>query len=430
MSHSQGGRGDVRDAPQSSFGRYIATFRSFNRTVRLFLTVTAFRGLVIATLQTVLNLYLYSLGYDTRFIGFINGVNAIATLFCSLGLGFLADRFGRKPILLAGGLLYPLSILAISVSTSTSALLFFSFLWGGVSSAYWVAGVPLLVANTDHRQRVQAFSINSFLLWGLGPFGALFSGQIVELAARLMHVSSSSAGALRYGMFCMVVMATLGSIPYLFMQEASRPEPAQRKDPLPRGAVVGLFGRLLLPDVILTFGGGAILGFIQLYYHLRFGLSAGSIGIIMAVAGIVSGIGTLLVPLLARRWGNLRTTVRLLWTAAPLMAALAFAMHLYVAIPAYLLMLTLRSMFDPVYTAFAQEQVPEQYRGRLTGMYSVTFSIGYSLGPLLSGQIQRAAGFTPAFLVGTVCYLFGASLLYIFFGRSGSRDTKPYAGAA
>ncbi len=63
------------------------------------------------------------------------------------------------------------------------------------------------------------------------------------------------------------------------------------------------------------------------------------------------------------------------------------------------------------------QRVPEQYRARLTGLYSVTYSIGFSLGPAASGQLQKVGGFTPAFLMGTACYFCGATLLYLFFGR-------------
>jgi MFS family permease len=64
-----------------------------------------------------------------------------------------------------------------------------------------------------------------------------------------------------------------------------------------------------------------------------------------------------------------------------------------------------------------QERVPEGYRARISGLYNVTYSIGYSLGPAVSGQLQKVGGFTPAFLMGTGCYFLGASLLYVFFTR-------------
>ncbi len=408
----------VRPAPASGIGRYLAAIGSFDRNVKLFLVTTAFRGLVIAVLQIVFNLYLYSLGYNTSFIGIINAVNSLATLVVSVPLGYVADRIGRRPVLLAGGTAYPLALLGLSLVHSTPGLLFFNFLFGAVSATYWVAGVPLLYTNTRAHERVKVFSVNSFLLWGLGPFGALLSGQIVEIAAHWLGVPASSSSALRFGMFLMVGLGIAGAVPYPFLREP--PRAAQTRsdgDTPPVGQIARLFVQLLIPDAILAFGVGSILTYIQLFFHLRFHLDPGPIGIVIAIGGIIAGIGTLSTPLVARHWGNLRTVVRLQWTNVPLMAALSLAFALPVAIPVYWAVLTLRGMADPVYNAFIQERVPEAYRARLTGMYSVTYAIGFSLGPAASGELQTISGFTPAFLMGAGCYLIGATLLYLFFGR-------------
>src|SRR5438270_12779018 len=120
-------RSRVRIQPLSELVHYLGSLRDFQRNVYLFLMVTAFRGMVIAALQTVLNLYLYSLGYDTRFIGIINGANALAVLLVSLPLGYLADRLGRRPVMLIGGVAYPLSILGLALSHSTPAIMLFNF---------------------------------------------------------------------------------------------------------------------------------------------------------------------------------------------------------------------------------------------------------------------------------------------------------------
>jgi MFS family permease len=405
--------GAVRLHPIQAVIRYAAGIGELDRNVRLFLTVTAFRGMVIACLQTVLNLYLYSLGYDARFIGVINGFNSVAVLVVSVPLGYLADRVGRRPILLAGGVLYPLSFLGLSLSTSTPAILLFNFIFGGVAAAYWVAGVPLLFASAREEQRVQAFSLNSFLLWGLGPLGAFLAGQVVEVAARVLDVPASSSTALRAGMFFVVLLAAAGSLPYLFLREPERGAAAVQP-PAP-GRLAALFAQLLVPDLILSFGLGAVLTFMQLYFHLRFGLDPGPVGLVVGAGGAAAGLATLLAPALARRWGNLRTAVRAQWSAAPLIAVLALSHQLPLALPAYWLVLMLRGMADPVYTAFIQERVPEGYRARLTGLYSVTYSIGYSLGPTASGQLQSLGGFTPAFLMGASCYFCGSTLLYAFF---------------
>jgi MFS family permease len=407
---------------------YLSAVGGFSRNAKLFLAATAFRGMVISSLQTVLNLYLYSLGYDARFIGLISGASSLAILTMSLPAGYLADRVGRRPVLLVGGIAYPLAITGLSLVTSTPLIILFNILFGIFAVSYWVAGVPLLYASTDPRQRVQAFSVNSFLLWGLGPLGAFLSGQSVEIAAPLLHVSASSSTALRVGMLFMAGLAFAGAVPYFFMTEERRavaPEPAP-----PLGRIAKLFAKLLIPDLVLAFGYGSVVIFVQLYFHLRFHLDPGPIGVIVGLGGTAAGAATLLTPLLVRRWGTLGTTTRCNWLVAPMIGLMALAMQIALAIPAYWLAVAFRGMNDPAYTAFVQEQVPEVYRGRATGLYSITYSIGAALGPALSGQIQKIGGFTPAFLVGGACYSAGASLLYVFFRRvKGTRQREASSAA-
>jgi MFS family permease len=398
---------------------YLSAVRGLGRNAALVLSVTAFRGMVIAATSTVFNLYLYSLGYDTPTIGLVNASGSLAVLVVSLPFGYLADRIGRRAVLLAGGFAYPVFLLALSLAHSTPQIVIFNFILSGVSSAYWVAGVPLLYASTTPQQRVSAFSINSFLLWGIGPLGALMAGQVVEIAARAMQVAGSDPSALRVGMLFITGLAAAGAVPYPFLREPPR-EAESHEPPPPLGALTRLVVQLLTPDLILAIALGALLTFVQLYFHVRFGLDAGPVGLIVGVGGIISGVGALLTPLIAQRWGNLRSAVRIQLATVPLMVALAVANALWIAVPAFWIMVTLRGMADPVYTSFIQERVPEMYRARLTGFYSVTYSVGASIGPAVSGELQRRGGFTLAFAVAAACYGLGATLLSLFFSRSSS----------
>jgi predicted MFS family arabinose efflux permease len=74
-----------------------------------------------------------------------------------------------------------------------------------------------------------------------------------------------------------------------------------------------------------------------------------------------------------------------------------------------------RSMGDPVYNAFIMSQVPAEQRATASGLYSVTWSVGFSVGPAMSGVVQQRWGFTPAFLMGALIMSAGALLLRAFF---------------
>lgn len=137
----------------------------------------------------------------------------------------------------------------------------------------------------------------------------------------------------------------------------------------------------------------------------------------MAVGGIGAGFAALTSPIPARRWGNLRAAVRIQLVSAPLMLVLALAPWAFVAILAYFVLIASARMTDPIYTTFVQQQVPDALRARLTSLYSVTYAIGFSTGPTVSGYLQSEGGFTLAFLYGMGCYLVGAGLLFGFFDR-------------
>jgi len=173
---------------------------------------------------------------------------AIGALFSAVPSGFLADRLGRKPVLIATAILTPLFLAGIGLGTSAPWLLICSFLQGVVSSAYWVTNLPLLTENTTESQRVGVFALNSFLLLGVGALGNLLGGAIPEFVASILHVSASSPIPLRWGVLAAALSTFIFGLPLWFLREPKRKQPAKRR------------GRLIAPiaDVSATKQEGAI----------------------------------------------------------------------------------------------------------------------------------------------------------------------------
>src|SRR5215469_9407574 len=78
------------------------------RNVYLLLFFTMGKGfqLTIATLNV--NYYAHSLGYHPDFIGLLSAMPAIGALISAVPVGLLADRIGRKPVLVLTAILTPL----------------------------------------------------------------------------------------------------------------------------------------------------------------------------------------------------------------------------------------------------------------------------------------------------------------------------------
>lgn len=443
-----------RDALQKR--SFVSPFLHLPGNVYLLLFFTLGKGfqLTIATLN--INYYAHSLGYKPDFIGLLSAMPALGSLISSVPSGFLADRLGRKPVLIGTAILTPLCLAGVGLITSAPLLLMFSLLQGIVSSAYWVTNLPLLVESTTERQRVGVLALNSFLLLGIGSFGNLLGGAIPEFVSGLLHVSAASTVPLRWGVLSAALVTLTFGIPLWFLREPKREMRSAPVQPTPvtepattaeeiapaRVAVVVekvkdstrvpkeklpvlLFVKLLLPDLLFTMGEGAVVALIQLYFILRFHLLPGPLGIIFTISGVAGGIFSLTAPLFVHRWSKLRIITTVMFLSAPLMILVGFAPTLPFAIGGEYARSFMRTLIEPVYAAFVMEKVSDRYRATLSGFYGVTWSIGFSIGPSIAGWLQTNINLSTAFIFGAACLATCASVLLLFFGKRPTVSRTP-----
>jgi MFS family permease len=412
---------------------FFSSFFHLPRNVYLLLFFTLGKGFQLTIATLTVNYYAYSLGYHPDFIGLFSAMPALGALASAIPIGMLADRIGRKPVLIVSALLTPTFLAAIALGTSAPWLLICSLIQGFVSSAYWVSNLPLLTANTTEKQRVGVFALNSFLLLGIGSLGNLLGGAIPEFVAGVLHVSAASTVPLRWGVLTAALFTLVFGLPLWLLRDDRRAKQTPAQDPtsslIPEQGQdtlsaptretfpLALFAQLLGSDLLFTMGEGAVVALIQLYFVLRFHLLPGQLGITFTISGFIGGIFALTAPLFAKRWGKLQIITTVMYLSAPLMILTGFAPVLPLAIGGEYTRSFLRTLIEPVYAAFEMEQVSDRYRGMLAGCYSVTWSIGYSIGPSIAGWLQTHVSLSTAFLFGAGCLIASATMLLSFFGK-------------
>ncbi len=416
---------------QSGFARLRSSLRSLPRNVYILYLFTLGKGFQLTIALLNINYYAHSLGYRPDFIGVLNAASAIGALVGAVPTGLLADRIGRKPVLLVSAVLTPLFLACIGLVTSAPLLLLFSFLQGVVATAYWVTNIPLLIENTTEQQRVGVLAFNSFLLLGIGALGNLLGGAIPEFVAGLLHVSAGSTIPLRWGVLAAALFTIVFGLPLWFLRETKRQKvqttvAIETRGEQPKAVVQDrlpalLFIKLLLPDLIFTMGEGAVVGLIQLYFVLRFRLLPGPLGVIFTISGLAGGLFSLTAPLFVHRWSKLRIITVVQYLSAPLMILIGFAPTLPLAIAGEYTRSFMRTLIEPIYMAFAMENVSDRYRGRLSGFYSTTWSIGFSIGPSIAGWLQTNVSLSTSFVFGAFCLVLAPSLLLAFFGKKRMR---------
>ncbi len=439
-------------------GRGKPAFLTYDRNVYLMLLYTVGKGLQLSIAALTINLYAYSLGFQQDFIGLLAGMPALGAFVAGVPVGLLADRIGRRPLILTSAALTPLTLVAVALSANAPLLLAASFINGLLASAYWVTNLPMLTESSRSEQRVSVLALNSFLLLGVGALGSLIGGAVPEVAAQITHQAATSVVPLRWGVLAAAFVAAAPALPLVLLREPRGPTPNPSPAEMERGTAavpaagalergsadaateagvalaatepvtVGgsfegrwplplLFVMLLLPDVVFVVGESSVVGLEQLFFRLRYDLQPGPLGIFIALAGLCGGASALIAPRLARRWGKLRVATSMQLAGVPVVLAIGFMPVLGLAVAAEVARNVLRGLFEPTYAAFTMESVSSKHRATLSGFYGITWGVGYSLGAGIAGFLQLHIGLSAPFAVGALCLALAPTLLLFFFGR-------------
>ena len=105
-------------------------------------------------------------------------------------------------------------------------------------------------------------------------------------------------------------------------------------------------------------GAGLVIPFMNLYFKTRFDCSSAQIGVFFSVAQVATAIAMLLGPVIARRFGKLRTATASQLLSLPFLVTLGAEQRLEVAVGAFWLRAMLMQASTPLIGAFVMETVP------------------------------------------------------------------------
>ncbi|MEO6795690.1 MAG: MFS transporter [Candidatus Dormibacter sp.] len=404
---------------RAAYRRVLARVGSFSPAARQFLAFSLLLSTAFAIFNLIFNLYMNALGFSNEVIGLFNSLPAIALLLVGLPAAAMADRLGYRPFLFGGG---GLAVVASCVLAVVQSRLLAVLAAGTFALAVIVLGVlgsPLLTQLSSQTERVAVFASNQSLGWIAVLIGDVVGGVIPEAAARMAHTPSASTAALRSAFIATTVLTLLG-LPFLL--QLVRGSDLKPVASFPMRELLhfdlGRFGRVLFPSLILGIAAGMYLNFVQLYLSQRFGLTAGPIGLILAVGAALTAVVTLAAPAVGRRLGITRTIGLAQVVGSPLVLALAFLAVLPVAVAVMTVRQLALNLQGPLGQVFGMEYVEAGQRARLATAQAVVSGIGVGgIGPLLSGFLQVRGGYQLAFSVSAALYLLAGLTFLKLFGR-------------
>ncbi|BDB12238.1 MFS transporter [Thermus thermophilus] len=319
-----------------------------------------------------LNFHLEALGFSRQAIGLAQAVVLLSGVAFALPLAYLIPRLGYLKSLYLSFFLAVASGLLLGLGV----LVFPSLAGYGLAGALLQGtAAPLMARLAPPERRVALFSLQAALTTASGFFSTLLAGYLSDLL-----------GARWVLLFALPFF--LLSFPLV---RGLSPGTGEGKPPRLWGRV-RVWLRLLLPQVVIGFGAGLVIPFLNLFLKEKFGLSYGATGLVFALSSLATGAAMLLQPLLVQRLGRLGAIVFVQALSLPFLGALAWAPWLPLVTLALLIRGALMNAAGPVYAALVMDYLAEEERPGFFLLESALWSLLFALASALSGVVQEALG--------------------------------------
>ncbi|HSQ61924.1 MAG TPA: MFS transporter [Polyangiaceae bacterium] len=406
----------------------MASSPPFHPNARAWLIAAALVGTGQQTFVVLRNQYLLDLGLSAPTIASVQGVGGAAGIAAGLlGLWGLR-RFTARVALAAGVAANALGFAIQAIATQPAWLLAGAAAAGlGIQGLTMIAA-PFLTRQSSASERVRLFATHTIAIQALpGAAGALIAGQLQRVAG---HALGSPLLGYRVALAigCAAVLVAL--LPLARIREA-RPRRV-------RSSFVDVFrlrhprraALLLTPDVIIFFGSGLTIPFLQLYFKERFTLGPAGIGGLYAVMMLAGGVGHLLSPRLARRYGTWPVIIGSQLASLPFFGELLLAHAVPFAATAFVLRQAVMNVSSPLVGSFLHSNVVDEDSGPLASYRMLAQSVAWAGANFLAGPLMALdkGGFRFVIAVTMASYVVGVAsgvLVYPRLSLAGREASAP-----
>ncbi|HWE21081.1 MAG TPA: MFS transporter [Hyphomicrobiaceae bacterium] len=365
------------------------------------------------------------LGASAFLVVFVAVSNTIGAMVSAPITGFLTDRFGRRPLLLAGTLIRAATLFGQFAAANYWQFFILEFI-GGIGVSMWTTSSSIAMADittTENRGRLLALRQMTSRIGNLvGP--ATASLIIVAFNDDIRYVFLLNAGS-KIAVFFLLL--------YLVKETAPEVNRGGRNAATtPSGALdlsffftKGFFALFLTTLALSMMGGAGAFGSLFPVQAKELGISSSGLGQLITLAGLIGLAVTYPNGWAVDRLGRKATLVPglgLLALAAVVLSSLHHMSQVYAVIVLYGIG---SAVSMGASQAFAADLAPADRRGTFLGIWTTVSNVGSIVAPLLIGAIASQLGYTPGYIFIAVVLVVGALFMALFGPETGARRARP-----
>lgn len=342
-------------------------------------------------------LYARSFGVDAAAIGLVVAIYGLARFLFNTPFGQIADRYGRREVIILGALLTCLGNVLCGLAGGFVPLLIFRFV-AGAGSAAVITGTQIVVADIAVREnRGRMMSIYSSFFQCAVSVGPSVGGVIAVALGWRAPFFVFGGLSLLAGLIAFTRLPDTRSPEHV---SASRGVSGKRPSVAGQLLVnVGFLSAAAIALVATMNRTGAMFNIVPLMGVERLGLNAAAIGFALTAGNVCNLTVVSIVGVLVDRYGRKAVIV-----PSGLFSAFAFAGFAFTAsYPFFLLSAILWGIgagaSNTASAAYAADQAPPGANGITMGVYRTLSDAGYVIGPTFLGVVAAVGGSPTALLI-------------------------------
>lgn len=347
-------------------------------------------------------------------VGLLITLFTLPGVFLAPVLGVLADRYGRKRILVPSLFLFGLAGSSCTLTQDFTLLLGLRFLQGVGAAALGALNVTVIGDLFSGRQRTAAMGYNASVLSIGAATYPVIGGALASIA--WYYPFYLPLAAIPVGLIVLFVL----DIPVTKNEQHLNEYLSDAWKSIREPQVLGLFLISTLSFIVLY---GSYLAYFPILINQRFGQTSLVIGLIMASTSLSTVLTSSQLGRLSRHFSKRS----LLLTSAGFYASGLLLMPLIprlwmLLFPTFLFGLG-QGLGNPVVQTLLADLAPQAHRAAIMSFNGTVLRLGQTLGPLITGLAYIRTGLNGVFLTGAAIALV---LPVIIFSTGVGRDVKTH----
>ncbi len=400
----------------------FSEYRGIPWQARLLIYLSFIPNIAIGFIYTDLSYFLPKIqGVPTALAGVPITVMGLTLVAESIPLGILADRYGRRKMLVLGNLCASLSLIGFALTTNFALILIVAILEGTGEAAYAVSVGALLAEKAGDQKRTAAFSLLAFLGWVAGALGGFVISSVK--AFQSFGLDTKQAHVILY---VLVGLLALSITPLLFKVKEGAISP-NRRGILPRksGPVLKKF---ISYSVMIAVGAGLFVPLMTLWFSAAYGVSDDFSGLVLGFTNLLTAGVVFMSPWLARRLGLVKATVLTQGASTLFMVAIPWSPTFSIAASIYLVRVFLMNLSNPLTQSLIMGLVSPDERGMASGITASLWRLPNSLSSSVGSFLIAGGLLALPFYIATVLYVFGITLFWFLFKDAKLPEEKAAQG--